>query len=199
MWLFFLFLFEFRRKLGEGGAIKFEFWWGVLIVRIGRYIWVTKQPQCPFGVQRLSTYATSARSARVWWDTLIWRSSKVSFKFLQTLLAFRTCLHILVYKITSSHLALASARYSAVRPTPFPPKPNLTSNFETHKNVSDDFNFVYKYIYNISKYPQSLKKFKGHFWSPSTRPIKLALRARPAFGLLRKAFGAGPRRDIVGA
>ena len=83
----------------EGGGIKFEFCWGVLIVRIGRYIWVTKQPQCPSGAQRLSTYTTSARSARVWWDTLIWRSSKVSFKFLQTLLAFRTCLHILVYKI----------------------------------------------------------------------------------------------------
>ena len=32
-----------------------------------------------------------------------------------------------------------------------------------------------------------------------TSPVKLALRARPAFGLLRKALGAGPRRDIVGA
>ena len=41
-----------------GGGIKYEFWCGVLIVRIGRYIWVTEQPQCPSGVQRLSTYTT---------------------------------------------------------------------------------------------------------------------------------------------
>ena len=27
-----------------------------------------------------------------------------------------------------------------------PPNPNLTSNFDTHKNVSDNFYFVYKYI-----------------------------------------------------
>ena len=45
----------------EGGGINFEFWWGVLIVRIGRYIWVTKQPQCPSGVQRLSIYTTSVK------------------------------------------------------------------------------------------------------------------------------------------
>ena len=29
--------------------------------------------------------------------------------------------------------------------------------------------------------------------------FKLALRARPVFGLLRKAFDTGPCRDIVGA
>ena len=44
-----------------------------------------------------------------------------------------------------------------------------------------------------------MKKLKDIFDHRPTRPIKLALRARPAFGLLRKAFGAGPRRDIVGA
>ena len=43
------------------------------------------------------------------------------------------------------------------------PTSNLTSNFETHKNVGDTFYFVYKYIFTSSKYPQSLKKFKGHF------------------------------------
>ena len=42
------------------------------------------------------------REARVWWDG--WdgwdgRWSKVSFKILETLWAFRTCIHILVYKI----------------------------------------------------------------------------------------------------
>ena len=47
MWLFFLFFFEFRRKLGEGGGIKFEFWWGVLIVRIGRYISTTMSLRGP--------------------------------------------------------------------------------------------------------------------------------------------------------
>ena len=47
------------------------------------------------------------------------------------------------------------------------PTPNLTSNFETHKNVGDNFYFVYKYIFISSKYPQSSKKFKGHFWWPS--------------------------------
>ena len=82
----------------EGGGINFEFWWGVLIVRIGRYIWVTKQPQCPSGVQRLSISTTSARSARVWWDGWDGRWTKVSFK-IQTLWAFRTCIYILVYKI----------------------------------------------------------------------------------------------------
>ena len=41
------------------------------------------------------------------------------------------------------------------------PTPNLISNFETHKNVGDNFYFVNKYIYASSK--QSLKKFKGHF------------------------------------
>ena len=46
----------------------------------------------------------------------------------------------------------------------FDPDPNLTSNFETHMNVRDNLYFVYKYIYISSKYPQSLKKFKGRFW-----------------------------------
>ena len=36
---------------------------------------------------------------RVWWDGRVGRSSKVSFKFLQTLWEFRTCIYILVYKI----------------------------------------------------------------------------------------------------
>ena len=41
-----------------------------------------------------------------------------------------------------------------------------------------------------------MKKIKGHFWGPSTRPIqpvKLACARRPFF-LLRKAI-AGPRRE----
>ena len=45
-----------------------------------------------------------------------------------------------------------------------PPLPNLTSNFKTHKNLGDNFYFVYNYIYASSK--QSLKKFKGYFWYP---------------------------------
>ena len=46
------------------------------------------------------------------------------------------------------------------------PHPQLELNFETHKNVGDNFYFVYKYIYTSSKYPQSSEKFKGHFWYP---------------------------------
>ena len=41
--------------------------------------------------------------------------------------------------------------------------PNLTSNFQTHKNVGDNFYFEYKYIYTSSKCQQSSKKFEGHF------------------------------------
>ena len=69
------------------------------------------------------------------------------------------------------------------------PHPNLTSNFETHKSVGDNFYFLYKYIYISSKCPQSSKKFKGHFSGPShkTRPF--------ASGV---GVGTGPRRDVVG-
>ena len=56
-----------------GGGIKYEFWWGVLIVRIGRYIWVTEQPQCPSGVQRLSTYTTRPEGPSLMgWDGMGW-------------------------------------------------------------------------------------------------------------------------------
>ena len=74
---------------------------GVLIVRIGRYIWVTQQPQCPSGVQRLSIYTTE-REARVWWDGTDGtggRWSKVSFNFLHTFWVKRVCIYILIYEI----------------------------------------------------------------------------------------------------
>ena len=45
----------------------------------------------------------------------------------------------------------------------FTPTSNLTSNFETHKNVGNNFYFVYKQIYTRSKCPQSMKNFEGHF------------------------------------
>ena len=40
---------------------------------------------------------------------------------------------------------------------------NLTSNSETHKNVSDNFLVYFKYIYTCSKYPESMKNIEGHF------------------------------------
>ena len=53
---------------------------------------------CTYKFPPGSSDSTSKPEAegRVWWDG---RSSKVSFKFLQTLWAFRTCIYILVYKI----------------------------------------------------------------------------------------------------
>merc|ERR1712198_491925 len=31
--------------------------------------------------------------------------------------------------------------------------PNLTSNFETHKNIGDNFDYMYRYMYTLSMYP----------------------------------------------
>ena len=55
------------------------------------------------------------------------------------------------------------------------PTLNLTSNFETHRNVGDYFYFVYIYIYVFSIFPQSMKKFNGHFSGPS---MKLTFRPK---------------------
>ena len=63
--------------------------------------------------------------------------------------------------------------------------------------------YLCRYIHNLYAH-KVWRKLKDTFDYLPTRsypshPIKLALRARPAFSLNRKAFGAGPRRDIVGA
>ena len=51
------------------------------------------------------------------------------------------------------------------------PTPNLTSNFETQKNVGDNY-FVKSIIHTCSKFTQSLKKTVGNFFvdRPSVRP-----------------------------
>ena len=79
--------------------------------------------------------------------------------------------------------------------------PNLTSNFETHKNVGGNFYFVYKYIYTCSIFPQSMKKIEGHFWWPShpshpSNPSNPSHQTRATRSLL-DVF-TGPRREIVG-
>ena len=48
--------------------------------------------------------------------------------------------------------------------------PNLTSNFETHKNVGDNFYLVYKQIYILYIYPQSMKKIEGGKISAPIQP-----------------------------
>ena len=55
------------------------------------------------------------------------------------------------------------------------------SNFETHKNVSDNFYFVYMCIYTGSKYPKSSKKFEGLLIT--VRPSNPSVPSNSAFGL----------------
>ena len=43
--------------------------------------------------------------------------------------------------------------------------PPTWAKFKTHKKVvRTTFDFIYKYIYTWSIYPQSIKKIEGHFW-----------------------------------
>ena len=66
--------------------------------------------------------------------------------------------------------------------------PNLTSNFEPHKNVGDKFLLhIYKYIYTLYIYPPNIKKLEHCLYPvPCT---KLALRTR----------GINPRLDPGGS
>ena len=41
---------------------------------------------------------------------------------------------------------------------------NLTSNFETHKNIADNFDYMYKDMYTWSMYPRGINKIEVQFW-----------------------------------
>ena len=41
---------------------------------------------------------------------------------------------------------------------------NLASNFETHKNIGDNFDYMYKYMYIWSIYPNGINEIEGQFW-----------------------------------
>ena len=40
---------------------------------------------------------------------------------------------------------------------------NLTSNFETHKNIGENFDYMYRYMYTLSMYPIGINIIEGHF------------------------------------
>merc|ERR1711954_130578 len=41
--------------------------------------------------------------------------------------------------------------------------PNLTSNFETHKNIGKNFDYIYRYMYTLSMYPKGINIIEGYF------------------------------------
>ena len=75
----------------------------------------------------------------------------------------------------------------------FSPTSNLTSNFEIHNNLVDNFFYLYKYIYTFSIYVQSMKKNKGTFDITSIHPITsipyIPSVDKTFFQDLKKAFG----------
>ena len=41
--------------------------------------------------------------------------------------------------------------------------PNLKWNFETHKNIGDNFDYTYKYMCTLSMYPNGINIIEGYF------------------------------------
>ena len=40
---------------------------------------------------------------------------------------------------------------------------NLTSNFEIHKNIGENFDYMYRYMYTLSMYPKGINIIEGYF------------------------------------
>ena len=40
---------------------------------------------------------------------------------------------------------------------------NLTSNFETHKNIGENFDYMYRYMYTLSMYRKGINIIEGYF------------------------------------
>ena len=53
---------------------------------------------------------------------------------------------------------------------------NLTSNFEIHKNIGENFDYIYRFMYTLSIYIQSMKKLKDIFRDrqpvPPVQPVQ---------------------------
>ena len=41
--------------------------------------------------------------------------------------------------------------------------PNLTSNFEIHKNIGENFDFIYRFMYTLSMYRKGINIIEGYF------------------------------------
>ena len=40
---------------------------------------------------------------------------------------------------------------------------NLTSNFEIHKNIGENFDYMFRYMYTLSMYPKGLNIIEEYF------------------------------------
>ena len=40
---------------------------------------------------------------------------------------------------------------------------NLTSNFETHKNIGENFDYAYRFMYTLSMYRKGINIIEGYF------------------------------------